>query len=113
MFGKGVSAKLPEWAFKKNLPIAELLKHNPEFYLKQIQCPVLAIIGSEDIRVSCERNLYFAKKYLIDGGNMNVETLKFHNLNHYLMGTTGTKNPEPYNMNKEVIGKIVSWIKNI
>lgn len=58
------------------------IKFNPEHYLKQINCPVLAINGSKDCQVSAIENLEGIRKSVKETNNKNVYTYIMPDLNH-------------------------------
>jgi pimeloyl-ACP methyl ester carboxylesterase len=58
------------------------LKYNPIPTLEKVKCPVLALGGGKDLQVPPEENLIAIKTALEKGGNKNVTTKVFPNLNH-------------------------------
>ncbi|MCA1761872.1 MAG: hypothetical protein LC664_02550 [Flavobacteriales bacterium] len=46
-----------------------------------MNCPVLAINGSNDVQVPAEKNLAGIKSALESGGNKSIETLEMDGLN--------------------------------
>lgn len=58
------------------------LTYDPQPTLTKVTCPVLALNGSKDVQVPAKSNLEAIKKAVLEGGNQNVKTLEFENLNH-------------------------------
>jgi pimeloyl-ACP methyl ester carboxylesterase len=57
------------------------ISYDPVTSLEKVSCPVLAINGEKDVQVTPE-NLPIIKDALAKGGNTQVETKAFPNLNH-------------------------------
>ena len=55
---------------------------DPADYWKKVKCPVLALNGEKDLQVAADVNLPAIEKALKSGGNLNVKTMKFPELNH-------------------------------
>jgi len=90
------------------------LKYNPEPTLEKVKCPVLAIDGEKDWQVPPE-NLIAIKTALEKGGNKNVTTKLFPNLNH-LFQDSKTGLPSEYSEIEETFSPvaldlIARWIK--
>ena len=58
------------------------LTYDPQPALRQIKCPVLAIIGSKDTQVIPALNLPEIEKALKEGGNPDYELVELPGLNH-------------------------------
>lgn len=58
------------------------LTYNPQPTLAKVKCPVLALNGSKDVQVPATSNLTAIKKAITEGGNPNIKTIEFENLNH-------------------------------
>jgi len=58
------------------------MKHNPATVLEKVKCPILAVNGAKDLQVPPKENLEPIKAAAIKGGNRNVTTVEFPNLNH-------------------------------
>lgn len=58
------------------------LTYNPVPALESTKCPVLAINGKKDLQVPYNVNLEAIKQGLKSGGNKQVTTVAFENLNH-------------------------------
>jgi pimeloyl-ACP methyl ester carboxylesterase len=58
------------------------INFNPEHYLKQINCPILALNGSLDCQVSAVENLDGIRKSVKETNNQNVYTYIMPDLNH-------------------------------
>jgi hypothetical protein len=90
------------------------LKYNPAPTLEKVKCPVLAIDGEKDLQVPPE-NLIAIKTALKKGGNRNVTTKLFPNLNH-LFQNCKTGLPGEYSKIEETfspaaLDEITNWIK--
>ncbi len=90
------------------------LKYNPVPTLEKVKCPVLAIDGEKDLQVPPE-NLVAIKTALEKGGNKNVTTKLFSNLNH-LFQKCKTGLPSEYSQIEETfspvaLDEITKWIK--
>lgn len=92
------------------------LAFNPEDYLSDIQCPVLAINGTKDVQVLYQSNLENIEKTLSKAENQNFETIAFEGLNHLLQPSeTGAISEYPKietTIAPEVINKIRDWLEN-
>jgi hypothetical protein len=91
------------------------MKYNPVTTLKQVTCPVLAINGEKDLQVPSKENLSAIKNALTKGGNLNVTTKEFPNLNH-LFQECKTGSPNEYATIEQtfspiVLAEITKWIK--
>jgi len=92
------------------------LFHNPSEILKDVKCPVFAIIGDKDIQV-LPHNLDIIKQILISAGNTRVNTKLYKNHNHLLQRCT-TGDIDEYGeieetISEEVVYDIIQWIKKI
>ncbi len=90
------------------------LKYNPVPTLEKVKCPVLAIDGEKDLQVPPE-NLIAIKTALEKGGNKNVTTKLFPNLNH-LFQDCKTGLPSEYSEIEETfspaaLAEITKWIR--
>jgi pimeloyl-ACP methyl ester carboxylesterase len=86
----------------------------PSVYLSKVTCPVLALNGTKDLQVPCDKNLEAIKTIVTQNGNKNVTTISLKNLNH-LFQKSKTGNPSEYAELKEPFSpkalKIISkWI---
>jgi len=91
-----------------------LLITDPRPTLEKVTCPVLAINGSLDLQVPSKKNLENIEKSVKKGGNTDVTTVEFPNLNH-LFQTTTTGSPSEYAQLEETFSpdalKVLSdWI---
>lgn len=91
------------------------LKYNPVPTLEKVRCPVLAIDGEKDLQVPPKENLTAIKTALEKGGNKNVTTKLFPNLNH-LFQDCKTGLPTEYAEIEETfspvaLDEITNWIK--
>lgn len=93
------------------------INFNPEHYLKQINCPVLAINGNKDCQVSAVENLAGIRKSVKETNNKNVYTYIMPDLNH-LMQHCDTGYFNEYikieeTFSEEVMKIIADWIKHV
>lgn len=91
------------------------MKFNPATSLAQVSCPVLAVNGEKDLQVPSKENLTAIKNALTKGGNLNVKTKEFPNLNH-LFQESKTGSPNEYATIEQTFSpialeEITSWIK--
>lgn len=91
------------------------MKFNPVITLEKVKCPVLAVNGEKDLQVPPKENLTAIKNALKKGGNKNVTTIEFPNLNH-LFQECETGSPNEYANIEQTISPIVlkeitRWIK--
>jgi hypothetical protein len=89
------------------------LFHNPSETLKQVNCPVFALIGDKDIQV-LPYNLDLIEQAVKSGGNNNIKTKLYKNRNHLFQNCT-TGAVEEYGdieetISDEVINDIIEWI---
>lgn len=92
------------------------IKFNPAQTLEKVKCPVLAVNGSKDLQVPSKENLTAIKKALNKGGNKNVTTKEFPNLNH-LFQETESGSPSEYATIEQtfsplVLEEIAIWVKS-
>lgn len=91
------------------------IKYNPAEILPQVKCPVLAVNGDKDLQVPSKVNLEAIKAGLTKGGNQQVKTIEFPNLNH-LFQKTETGLPSEYGkleetFSVEVLEELTRWLK--
>lgn len=91
------------------------MNFNPTPTLEKVKCPVLAVNGSKDLQVPPKENLSAIKTALTKGGNKNVTTKEFPNLNH-LFQESETGSPSEYSTIEQtfspiVLEEITKWIK--
>jgi pimeloyl-ACP methyl ester carboxylesterase len=91
-----------------------MLKHDPGKILEDVKCPVLAINGEKDLQVVPKENLAAIALALKKGGNTNVTTKEFPNLNH-LFQECETGSPEEYKKIEQTfapvaLNEISGWI---
>lgn len=91
------------------------MKFNPVTTLEQVTCPVFAVNGEKDLQVPSKENLSAIKNALTKGGNLNVTTKEFPNLNH-LFQECETGSPNEYATIEQtfspiVLEEITKWIK--
>lgn len=91
------------------------IKYNPALILPEVKCPVLAVNGDKDLQVPSKANLEAIRTALEKGGNQQVKTIEFPNLNH-LFQKTETGLPSEYGaleetFSIEVLEVVTSWLK--
>jgi uncharacterized protein len=95
----------------------EILAIDPRPILQQVQCPVLALNGSNDTQVAAAENLAAIGSALRVGGNSRTTIRELPGLNHFFQqAPTGA--PSEYGeieetFNEEALDVIVSWIRNV
>lgn len=92
----------------------EFLSYDPAPALRNVSCPVLAMIGQKDVQVLPNRNLPAIRKALQEGGNKRFEVVEMPGLNH-LFQTAKTGAVSEYGNIEETISpvaleKIAGWI---
>ena len=95
--------------------MVNFLRYNPEQYIKQIHCPVLALNGSKDLQVLAKENLPEWKRILEESGNNNITIKELSGLNH-LFQTCETGLPDEYEKINEsfsliAMKEMTKWIK--
>jgi pimeloyl-ACP methyl ester carboxylesterase len=90
---------------------------DPDEYISQVSCPVLAMNGEKDVQCTPEQNLPVIEQSLKKAGNSNymIETLP--GLNH-LFQTSETGSPYEYNQLEETMAPaaielIISWLNEV
>lgn len=80
----GVSGAFVESQVKMVLSpwFREILAYDPRPILEKVKCPVLAINGEKDLQVAAKPNLEAIRAAISEGGNLDVETVEFPDLNH-------------------------------
>ncbi|MDO9255571.1 MAG: alpha/beta fold hydrolase [Bacteroidales bacterium] len=91
------------------------IRYNPAPALEKVNCRVLALNGGKDLQVPPGENLPAIKAALLKGGNKNVTTKEFSNLNH-LFQECKTGLPAEYaqieqTFSPTALEEIVKWIK--
>ena len=92
------------------------MKYNPVQALEKVKCAVLAVNGEKDLQVPPKENLTAIKNALTKGGNKNVTTIEFPNLNH-LFQECKTGSPNEYasieqTFSPRALAEITQWIKS-
>lgn len=90
------------------------LTFEPQEYLKELSCPVLALNGELDLQVPAKENLLEIEKAMILGANPNYKILEMPGLNH-LFQHAKTGSPTEYGkieetISPEVLDIITEWI---
>lgn len=91
-----------------------VMKYNPGKTLEKVRCPVLALNGEKDLQVTPKENLAAITRALKDGGNSNITTKEFPNLNHFFQECE-TGSPLEYakieqTFSPKVLTEISVWI---
>lgn len=92
----------------------DFLRYDPAPMLSRVQCPVLAVQGSEDLQVPAAANLPIVEKALTLHGNKAVTVKEFPGLNHMLQHCQ-TCLPDEYGeiretVSPEVLQFVGEWI---
>ncbi|WP_297334800.1 alpha/beta fold hydrolase [Flavobacterium sp.] len=91
------------------------IRYNPAPALEKVQCPILAINGSNDLQVAPVANLEAIKRAAAKSGNKDVTVKELPGLNHlFQQSTTGL--PAEYGEIEQTIApaalnEILQWIK--
>ncbi len=92
------------------------MSYDPRPALKQVQCPVLAIIGSKDLQVLPNLNMPEIKKALTEGGNRDFEMAELEGLNHLFQECKTGSMSEYFSIqetfNPLALKRIGDWIEN-
>lgn len=91
------------------------VRFKPAPFLREVTCPVLAINGTKDLQVPSKENLQAIERHLKNGGNDNITTKEFTDLNH-LFQEAETGLPSEYGsieqtISPEVLEYVTNWIK--
>ncbi len=91
--------------------------YDPASALRQVECPVLAMIGEKDIQVDPGENLPAIEKALKDGGNKAYTVKMMPGLNH-LFQTAETGSPTEYaeieeTMSPAALDMVSGWILSL
>jgi hypothetical protein len=91
------------------------LTYDPVPTLAKVQCPVLAILGENDLQVPPDENLPRIEQALREGGNADFKVLRMARLNH-LLQTSETGLPLEYARIEETMATaaletISTWIQ--
>ncbi|ATL47834.1 alpha/beta hydrolase [Chitinophaga caeni] len=94
-----------------------ILKTDPSTYLPKVTCPVLAVNGSKDIQVPAKENIEGFQYWLAKGGNKQVTTKIFDQLNHLFQHcktcTIGEYAEIDETVAPEVLEFVTGWISKI
>lgn len=88
--------------------------YDPKTALEYVSCPVLALVGSNDLQVDADQNLPAIIKALKKGGNTHVTAKKLEGLNH-LFQESNTGSPLDYQkieqtFSPKALKTIKTWI---
>jgi uncharacterized protein len=78
---------------------------DPAVALRKVKCPVLALIGENDLQVPAGNNLPAIETALHEGGNTKATVLKLPGLNH-LFQTASTGLPQEYSTIDETLSPL-------
>lgn len=88
----------------------DFLRYDPLPTLSQVQCPVLAIQGSEDVQVPAEENLPRIRRALEHRGDKGIAVREFPGLNH-LFQHCETGLPNEYGQIRETVApEVVQFV---
>lgn len=93
------------------------IKHDPEAYLPNVTCPILALNGEKDLQVPPKENLQRIEEILLRAGHENFTLVEFPALNH-LFQECETGLPNEYGqinqtISPEVLTYITQWISDL
>lgn len=88
------------------------LTYNPQPTLEKVNCPVLALNGSKDVQVPATSNLEAIKKAITGGGNPNIKTMEFENLNHLFQNCETGAISEYAQIEETIDPKVLEIIKD-
>ncbi|WP_282055424.1 alpha/beta hydrolase family protein [Maribacter luteus] len=96
--------------------ITGILRSRPSELLEKLNCPVLAINGSNDLQVDPKENLSAIEIALSRGGNKDFKVMELQGLNH-LFQESNTGLPNEYSELEQTISPkaleiITEWIRN-
>ena len=91
------------------------LTYDPSVVLQQVNCPVLALNGANDLQVPAKENLEAIEQALKTGGNKCVTIQELPGLNHFFQESK-TGLPSEYanieqTISPKVLDKITKWIQ--
>ncbi|EDY82183.1 hypothetical protein VDG1235_1803 [Verrucomicrobiia bacterium DG1235] len=93
----------------------QLLSIDPRPTLQKVECPVLAINGAKDVQVASGENLAAIDSALKSGGNTNITTKEFPNLNHLFQtaesGATSEYGTIEETFNPKALTVVSHWIR--
>lgn len=93
------------------------IEFNPQQWLEQVVCPVLALNGSKDVQVTAEENLAGISKALNEGGNKNYTVKELPGLNHLFQhaekGTLDEYSKIEETISPEVLKIMSDWIEMV
>lgn len=97
--------------------LVEFIRLNPQEYLKDVRCHVLAMNGDLDLQVNASINLNRIKEILLANNCKHVETHLIPNHNHMFQKTTNGL-PLFYALSKEAISDetlniILTWLNTL
>jgi pimeloyl-ACP methyl ester carboxylesterase len=93
------------------------LSIDPDAYISQVTCPVLAITGENDVQCNAQQNLPAIEESLKKGGNSDYRVEALPGLNH-LFQTSDTGSPYEYTRLEEIIAPvaldlILDWLNGV
>jgi len=90
------------------------IKYNPSDALAKVKCPMLAVGGEKDLQVPVKENLPAIESALKKGGNKQVTTKAFPNLNHLFQecktGLPGEYATIEQTFSPIVLDEVTKWI---
>lgn len=93
------------------------ISHDPQKWLKQVKCPVLALNGEKDVQVSAKENLKAIRTALKKGGNKHYTVKELPGLNHLFQkaetGTISEYNQIEQTTSPRVLQFITDWILEV
>lgn len=105
---KAVDAKI---AGVNNNWFRYFLSYDPQPTLARVECPVLALNGGKDVQVPVS-NLEAIKKAITEGGNPNIKTIAFPELNHLFQNCTTGAVAEYAQIEETIDPEVLSIMKD-
>ncbi len=91
------------------------LRMNPVDFLKNVNCPVLALNGERDLQVPSKENLQAIKLILEKSGNKKVTVKEFPRLNHLFQesetGAVSEYGKIEQTISSAVLEELLSWLR--
>lgn len=102
------------FAFMRSPHVLESMDDDPADMLKRVQCPVLAINGSNDVQIPAKEHLAAIESALREGGNRAYKVAELDDLNHVFQrcrtGLPGEYLTSKEPMASEALEMIRDWI---
>jgi len=90
------------------------ISYDPAPALRNVKCPVLALIGEKDLQVPAEENLKAIEEALAEGGNSDFTVKKVEGVNHLFQraetGAVSEYSKIQETISPDVLKLVASWI---